>query len=142
MLQIMRFGVIGVFNMVLDAAIYSGLTRGFTFFEHYYLLAAFFAFVLSSSSSFFMNKRWTFHDSVKLSHRQMLMFYGSSAVGLAVNELVLWTAVEHFELHDVAAKIAASLSAAGVNFLLQKFWVFRKREIQEAVREESKTTVS
>lgn len=139
--QIMRFGVIGVVNMLLDAVIYSGLTGGFVFFEQYYLLAAFLAFVISSTSSFFMNKRWTFKDSIKLSHRQLLMFYGSSALGLFVNEFVLWISVEFIGLQGVAPKIVASLSAAGVNFFLQKFLVFRKREIQVAVIEDSETSI-
>lgn len=123
--QLVRFGIVGASNMALDAVIYIALTRTIPFFERYFLVAAFVAFVISAANSFVWNKHWSFKDKVKFSKKQLLKFYIASATALAINEGVLWTLVHEFEVFDIYAKLIASVSAGGINFVLQKFWIFR-----------------
>lgn len=116
--------------MLLDLLIYTLLTRTSDFFQHYYLLAAFVAFIISASNSYIWNKRWTFKDKVQFTHTQLIKFYIASAIALSINETVLWILVRHLGIFDIVAKLMASISAGGMNFVLQKFWIFRLRAIK------------
>lgn len=121
--QVMRFGIVGSVNTGIDLLIYLGLTRSTNFFASHYLLAAAIAFLIASLNSFIWNKHWTFRDGVEYSHKQLVRFYIVAAVALALNQIILWLLVS-FSLHDALAKLLASVSAGGVNFLMQKFWTF------------------
>jgi putative flippase GtrA len=126
--QFIRFAVVGAGNMVLDTLIYIALTRGFHFFEENYLFAAFLSFVISSTNSFYWNKKWTFKDTKQFHHKQLMAFYFASASALGINQFVLWFLVEQIHLFDIFAKVIASFCAGGLNFSLQRFWIFRKKE--------------
>lgn len=123
----MRFGIVGFGNMGLDFVIYIALTRLSDFFATYYPLAALIAFFIAGMNSYMWNKHWTFKDKLKFSHSQLIKFYATSAIGLALNIGLLTVMVEIGGLDDRLAKIAASLLVGGWNYVLQKLWVFRNK---------------
>lgn len=126
--QLVKFGVVGVGNTALDLLVYLGLTRGFEWFGEHYLVAAVISFFVSGVNGFLWNKHWTFQDKLRFTHGQLLRFYVSAGVALSLNQVLLWQLVSQEILHDAVAKVLAGVCAGGVNFLLQKFWTFPRRE--------------
>ncbi|MBI2410347.1 MAG: GtrA family protein [Candidatus Kerfeldbacteria bacterium] len=137
--QFMRFTIVGATNTVLDAFIYIALTRSTDFFHRWYLLAAAIAFFLSSANSFFWNKHWTFKDGIHYSHAQLMRFFMVAGVAFFLNEILLWLCVEFFHVHDIVAKLLASIGAGGINFLMQKFWTFPIVDYEGGVGDEEKS---
>lgn len=121
--QLFRFGLVGIGNTAIDACVYIGLTRTSDFFAAQYLLAASVAFVAAGVNSFFWNKHWTFNDGVHYSHAQLVRFFIVALVAFVLNGVILWVLVS-MNLNDIIGKLVASVSAGGINFLLQKFWTF------------------
>ncbi len=126
--QLVRFGIVGGGNTGLDVLIYVGLTRGVNWLGEHYLVAAVISFLISGVNGFIWNKHWTFKDKLKFTHGQLIRFYISAGVALSINQSLLWYFVSNELIHDVMAKVAAGVSAGGVNFLLQKFWTFPRPE--------------
>ncbi|OGY86824.1 MAG: hypothetical protein A2233_05220 [Candidatus Kerfeldbacteria bacterium RIFOXYA2_FULL_38_24] len=121
--QLVRFATVGSANTILDALVYTGLTRGFDFFQVHYLLASTLAFLIAGLNSFIWNKHWTFKDGIKYSHRQLMRFYSASGTAFVLNQFFLWFLVG-MQFNDIVAKICAGVMAGLVNFLIQKFWAF------------------
>ena len=126
--QLVRFGVVGVGNTALDVLVYLGLTRGIPWFGDHYLTAAVISFLVSGVNGFIWNKHWTFNDKLRFTHGQLIRFYSSSGIALALNQTLLWLFVSQFDVYDVIAKVMAGVSAGGLTFALQKFWTFPRRE--------------
>lgn len=122
-----RFGVVGVANMGLDYVVYLALTRSSDFFETYYPFAACIAFLIAGLNSYIWNKHWTFKDNIKFNRTQLLKFYSTAAIGLALNIGILAMMVEIGELDDRLAKILSSVLVGGWNYVMQKIWVFRNK---------------
>lgn len=125
--QFVRFGVVGAMNTVFDLLMYAGLTRSMDFFRAHYLFAAFIAFAISTLNSFIWNKHWTFRDTLKFHHSQLIKFYIGAGVTLVLNQAFLWLFV-NLGVYDIFAKVLASLTAGGVNFMMQKFWTFAPKQ--------------
>jgi putative flippase GtrA len=135
--QLIRFGLVGTSNSLIDLALYIGLTRGSDFFARHFLLAALIAFLIAGLNSFYWNRRWTFKNGNGFVRDQVLRFYVAAGLALTVNEVLLWALVGA-GLHDIAAKVIAGGSAGLVNFLLQKFWTFTAVIAPETVADGAK----
>lgn len=126
MKQIIKFGIIGVANTIIDMVIYIGLTRLTDYFAEHYLVAATIAFFIAGAHGYLWNKYWTFRDKTAISSKQVALFYIASGIGLVTNQLLLWGVVSTFgQEYDIYGKIIASGGAAVVNFIFQRLWTFR-----------------
>ena len=52
--------------------------------------------------------------------------FAISAVGLVVNQIVLYLAVGVFHMHLVLSKMAATAAVFGWNYTARSRWVFRR----------------
>lgn len=124
--QIIKFGIIGVANTVIDMLIYLALTRFTEYFSEHYLAAATIAFFIAGAHGYLWNKYWTFRDPTAISSKQVAQFYIASGIGLFTNQILLWMVVSNFgQEYDIYGKIIASGGAAVVNFIVQRLWTFR-----------------
>lgn len=95
MLQIARYGLIGVFNTILNLAIINililrtGIASGYTAD-----LFAVISFVIVVTNSFFWNKYWTFGGAVeKKTSAEYIQFFAVSISGALVNLVIFHTIV-------------------------------------------------
>lgn len=121
--QLVRFGVVGCGNTLIDALVYMTLTRTMGFFAVHYLLASTGAFIISGINSFMWNKHWTFKDGISYSYAQLVRFFVVIGITYGFNQLFLWSFVS-FGVYDILAKVCAGVLAGGFNFTLQKVWAF------------------
>lgn len=123
--EMIKFSIVGAINTVLDFAVYVGLTRSTQFWQDNFLWANFISFLMAATSSYILNKNWTFRDKNKRIHIQYPKFILVSAIGLLLNETILYSLVRHLHIYDLLAKVVAVGAVMFWNFTINKFWTFK-----------------
>ena len=91
-----------------------------------YLVSNVFGFCCGLLISYLLCIRWVFiRRRVTVPAREFTIFTLLALVGLALNEAVLWTAVELAGQHYAVAKVVATGAVFVVNFLMKKLILFR-----------------
>ena len=122
-LKVIRFGVVGVANTLLDLVLFSALVQGAG-------MAVAPANILSYGTgilnSFVLNRAWTFNDRSKGSAlwRSLLLFVGVNLFGLAFSTLLvsLFSTV----MHEILAKVLSVPLVFAWNFLTSRYLVFAR----------------
>ena len=127
-IQAIKFGITGIFNSVLSYAIYLGIY----ILGGHYLACEFIAFLVTIATSYFLNSRYVFKVdkvSVKEAMVRLLKTYISYlTTGFLLNAVLLIVWIEVFKIEGKIAPLISLLITVPINFLLNKFWVYRKHE--------------
>lgn len=116
--EIKRFVIAGFAAVGTDLVTYYIMLN---FFK--YDIAKMLSFILGSIVAFMINKYWTF-EKYKKSYKQIVQFAILYIVTLAVNIIINHFTLNFFEIIFLAFLIATGASTI-LNFLGQKFWVFK-----------------
>jgi len=133
-LSLLRFGVVGAINTLVDFTVLNLLLVGLGVHDGVSLLfcnAG--SFTVANLNSYLLNKRWTFADRSRENVGQFLSFLLFSLGGLVVNSLVLYLltsftpsiAQANRLLWINLAKIIATGASMVWNFLTYRHFVFR-----------------
>lgn len=124
-IQIIKFGLIGAFNFLIDLSIYLFLTRKLAL---YYILAHVLAFLIANSLSFLLNKNFAFQDkeNTKIFFKY-LKFLSLTIISLFISSLILFISVKYLSISDIYGKILGTIIAAIWNFLSYKTLVFKTK---------------
>ena len=115
---------LGVYNLVLWVLRICGVFPGFDF-----LIAQVFGFVISVAWAFFFNRRYVFRTPGapwKESLIKVYITYSLTGIGLSSLLSLLWVHVFHIPKEIVT--ILNDALCFPVNFLLNKYWSFRKEK--------------
>lgn len=135
-MQFVKFGLVGVSNTAVNYVIYAGfllLMKQAGIWQGYdYLIATVIGFVLSVLWSFFWNNKFVF--TVKEGeHRSVLpalikTYISYAFTGLFLNSIlmVFWVRVVH--ISEFLGPVFNLLLSVPINFLINKFWAFKKEE--------------
>lgn len=123
--ELAKFGLIGLFNFVLDVALFNLLLTGPL--EGKPLTSKAVSTAVAATSSYFMNRHWTWKHRVRSGlRREYGLFILLSAVGLGITETCL--AVSHYVL-GFDSVLADNIAANGVGLVLGmawRFWSFKR----------------
>jgi len=123
-LQIIKFGLVGTFNFIIDLSIYLFLTRELAF---YYILSHILAFLVANYLSFILNKNFVFQDKNKTLIKYF-KFLGFTLCSLIISSFILFICVHYLKMFDIYGKILGTIIAAVWNFLMYKFIVFKTKD--------------
>lgn len=122
--QIIKFGLIGMLNFLIDISIYLLLTRKFHF---YYIIAHIIAFLIANLISFTLNKNFAFQD---INNNKIIIkylkFLGFTMISLIISGSCLFICVQYLKISDIYGKIIGTILGATWNFLMYKFIVFSR----------------
>jgi len=121
--QVIRFGVVGILNTVVDWFVYFALTR-WVGLASMPVLAKGISYGAGVINSYAWNKNWTFRAR-ESGFQSMLPFFGVSLIALGVNAAVLELGLNTFSLGELASLVLATGFTLLWNFLMSKFVVFR-----------------
>ena len=148
-LQLIKFGLIGVSNTLIDFLIASALNALFGI----YYLAKIVGYACGIANSYFWNSRWTFREERRRDAREIVSFIAVNLVTLGLSLLLQWIFRDKLQLdawwmralgENFLTKLLNGerfclLLATGialiVNFLGNKLLVFRKKEQSEPTEE-------
>lgn len=130
--QLVRFGVVGGLNTLVDLMILNGLLWLFPTKSTFMLLAfSALAYGLGAINSFLLNKHWTFRHRQKTSGKELSRFALTTLGGIAWSTIILWLVSN--ALHPLlgnatlwanASKIVAIGGTALISYLGMRLWVF------------------
>lgn len=122
--QFLRYAAAGAVTFTIE---YSSLIFLVEYFgEEHLLYANAFAFIAASICNYSMSRYWVFGRGKHLAHVEMMAYFGSTAVGLVINQIVLWYLVEGFVIDYRLAKLVAIGAVIVWNYWIRRVWVFKK----------------
>ena len=132
MMQVLAFALVGFSSALVNMGIYNltlwglrtlGLFSGFD-----YLVALLFGFVISVAWAFLLNRRYVFRTPGapwKESLLKVYITYSLTGIGLSSLLSFLWVYV--FDIPKEIVTLLNDTLCFPVNFLLNKYWSFRKK---------------
>lgn len=130
--EVLKFMAVGVLNTTLDIGAYYMLTRTTGFFADHLVIAKFCSFLVGTVSSLLLNRSWTFGLTSRLSMAEVVRFYTATSVALAINVASMNFLIK-MGVYDLVALLFTTGITLSFNFILSKFWIFRKQEKPELV---------
>ncbi len=137
--QFIKFGLVGVSNTIIGYLIYALSLKGMRLLNLWpsydIYIAQFIMFVLSVAWSYFWNNRFVFKGNVKTKKDiviSLLKTYATYAfTSLFLSEILLMFWVRIAGINEYIAPVLNLLITVPLNFLLQKYWAFRKKPDKE-----------
>ena len=101
------------------------------FFSVYYLVASLVGFLVSVMNAYYWNDRYVFkiEDGEKPAWWKVFLktFMAYAGTGLVLNNILLIVWVDMIGVHEMLGPILNLFITIPLNFLLNKYWAFKKR---------------
>ncbi|MDD6637428.1 MAG: GtrA family protein [Lachnospiraceae bacterium] len=119
--QFCKFGLVGTLCFCIDYGLMVLLTEVADFS---YFLSSALSFVVSVVVNYILSMRYVFKGKDGMSKRvELLIFVALSGVGLALNQMIMWIAVEFFHIFYALAKIFSTMMVTTYNFISRKLFL-------------------
>ena len=123
MIRVAKYFGVGAVAAAVDLSLFT-LFAGWLGYN--YLVVACFTFVLATAVNYALSVRFVFESGVRfVRHHEIALVFAVSAIGLAINQAVLYAAVEFARLHVIAGKLVATAAVFAWNYLARSRFVFR-----------------
>lgn len=124
--QFIKFGMIGVSNVIISYVFYSIAIK----LDMHYIIANFIGYVTSICNAFYWNNKWVFtkktgeiRNIIKAFVKMVISYAGT---GIILNSVLLSIWIELLGISDMIAPIFNIIITTLLNFMLNKCWVFKK----------------
>ena len=136
LMQFVKFGIVGLSNTVISYVIYVGtlilFQKNNLIPSVDYLVAQEIAFILSVLWSFYWNNKFVFekadNEERNIVHALIKTYISYAFTGLFLNSILSLLWVEVLGIPKIIAPIINLLVSVPLNFIMNKFWAFRKSE--------------
>ncbi len=123
--ELIRYFFVGLAATFVDYGAYIFLTR---FLLFHVLYANPLAYAVGSVVSFVGQRTITFRSRERYVWHQYLRFIAVNLVGLGLSQLVIIIGLK-IGVHDLIAKAATIVVAGAFNYLGNRFWTFRGKQV-------------
>lgn len=119
--QIMKFGVVGVIAFVIDFGVMVFLTKVFGIDP---VISATVSFIISVIFNYAASMRYVFSHREGMSRtREFVIFVVLSAIGLGINDLLIWAGTDLASFDYRLVKIFATAVVMVWNFVTRKIFL-------------------
>ena len=131
LMQFIKFGVVGLSNTLIGYVVYSMCI----WLGMHYLLANLLGFLISVLNAFYWSNRFVFKKGqdeqrgLWPSLAKTIIAYAST--GIFLNSILLWLLIDELRLSEYLAPLLILLITVPTNFLLNKYWSFKTKKINE-----------
>ncbi len=140
--QVLRFGLVGGLNTLVDLLILNGLLLLFPTTSALMLLVYnSLAYSLGGVNSFLLNKYWTFGHRQRTTSRELVRFSLTTICGIGWSNSILWlasTVLHPFLVNPTiwanASKVLAIAGTALISYVGMRLWVFVSKAQKEQRR--------
>lgn len=91
----------------------------------HYTLATVTAYILSTFINWLTGRLLVFKNSRQTFLKEISSIYMASIVGLLLNLLIMWVAVDIFSINEMVSKITATAIVFIYNFLVRKLLIYK-----------------
>lgn len=119
-LQYAKFAAVGITSLIVDYVFMVFLTENTAFGLDYFQACAF-SYTLSVFVNYVLSMRYVFQGREDMGKvKEASIFFILSLVGLFLNQMIMWIAVEIFQIYYIAAKLLSTLLVTNYNFISRK----------------------
>jgi putative flippase GtrA len=123
MKRLTRYLGVGAAATVIDISLFALFASAL---RYNYLLVGCATFLVATAANYALSVRYVFESGVRFErHHEILLVFAVSTIGLALNQLVLYSGVEYGHLHPIVSKLMATGIVFGWNYLARSHFVFR-----------------
>lgn len=122
--QVIKFGMVGFLNTVVDWGLYWLLTRGVPILQNAPVAAKAISYTGGVINSYFWNRNFTFR-STKKSFASFILFFSINLVAVGVNSGMMALGLHLFAGWEMGALLLATAFTLIWNFTTSKFLIFR-----------------
>lgn len=126
-----RFIIAGGTSAFVDLTLLFVLHHSFGI---YYLLSAILAFIGAFGVSFTLHKYWTFKSHAEETHKQALLYLGTSLFGLFLNTMLMYVFVDIFKFDVIVAQIIVGAMVAFSSFFISRKFVFSDKKANTEIK--------
>ena len=119
--KFIKFLMVGVTNLIVSLVTYYILI----YFSIHYQLANIGSFVTGRINGYIWNKLWVFKGTKK-DFTSVIKFYTTYLSTWLLSAVLLYVWIEIFNISDKIAPIINVIITTPINYLLNKYWVFKK----------------
>ena len=146
--QIVRFGIVGVLNTIVDIIALNILLWRFpTHDTNLLLFYNSIAYMLGALNSFGFNKYWTFKHKQAVTGSEIFRFAIVNIIGILCNDGIIWsvasilhTVIANHTLWANASKGCAIIGTTSVSYLGMRLWVFSRSQNGTSKAKERRVT--
>lgn len=126
MFQLLKFGIVGLSNTFVSYVVYLILySVGVN-----YIISNVMSFMVSVVNAFYWNNKYVFKQNETENRNLARAFFKTvvayAGTGLVLNNILLVVWVEVIGVPEIIAPVISLLITVPLNFILNKFWAFRK----------------
>jgi putative flippase GtrA len=103
-------------------------------FNIHYLLSAVLAFIGAFGVSFTLHKYWTFKSHGEETHKQAIMYLGTSLFGLLLNTVLMYIFVDYIKFGVMIAQFVVGGIVAFSSFFISRNFVFKYNQVSTEVK--------
>lgn len=95
------------------------------------LIANIFSWIIAVTYAFITNKIWVFESKATGKAKllsELLSFFAGRLITLGLEELILFLGVKTMKINSLLVKIVAQILVIIANYLISKYWVFKKEQ--------------
>lgn len=119
--QIVKFGFVGGTAFLIDYGVLFCLTE---FLGVHYLISGTISFALSVIYNYILSIKWVFDTgNTRKKSEEFVVFLILSIIGLGINQVIMWLAVEKLQLYYMISKIFATAVVMVYNFVTRKMFL-------------------
>lgn len=119
-LQYCKFAIVGITSLMVDYVFMVFLTENTAFGLDYFKASAF-SYTLSVFVNYFLSMKYVFESRTDMGKvKEASIFFVLSLVGLFLNQVIMWIAVDVFKIYYVVAKLLSTLLVTNYNFISRK----------------------
>lgn len=121
--ELFRYGVIGVFTVIVNILIYFILS---TIFNIDYIISTIFSWLIAVIFSFLGNKYFVFQLNSSLNFwKELNYFMLTRYITGILDIIVMFIGVDIFKYNDVIIKIISNIIIIVLNYILARYFVFK-----------------
>jgi len=119
-LQYAKFAIVGIISVMVDYVFMVFLAENSAFGLDYFQASAF-SYTLSVFVNYILSMKYVFQGRDDMGKvKEASIFFMLSLVGLFLNQMIMWMAVELLGIYYVAAKLLSTLLVTNYNFISRK----------------------
>ena len=122
-IQLFKFGIVGVIALLIDVGVLLILRE---IFNMDVLIASGISFCVSVTANYILSMLFVFESKDNNKAREFLIFVILSIGGLLLNQLIMWLGTDIFAIYYMWVKIFALLFVPIYNFVTRKIFLEKK----------------
>jgi putative flippase GtrA len=124
MIRLARYLGVGAAAAAVDISLF---TLFAVYLGYNYLVVGFCTFVLATAVNYVLSVRFVFQSGIRFArHHEVMLVFAISAVGLVLNQLMLYLGIGLLKMHPVLTKLAGTGVVFGWNYAARSRFVFRR----------------